>query len=192
MKQSLSPRELSRVVGVSESSLKRWADEGRLRFTRTAGGHRRISVPEAVRFARRADLSIQCPEALGLPGAETESLRETAAHLGRPEADPLAGDADSAAVFAELLRRDQPALARSLVVGLYLRGQPIAGIFDTVIGPALNGVGELWLHDPSGIFLEHRTFDICVQAVNELRGLIPPPADDAPVALGGSFFMAMA
>ena len=186
MKQSLSPRELARVVGVSESSLKRWADDGRLCFTRTAGGHRRISVPEAVRFARRSDLPIVCPELLGLPGGDPDALDPAAANSGRPASEASAVSADPVAVLAELLRHDQPGLARSLVVGLFLRGQPLSEIFDTVVGPALNGFGELWRRDATGIYLEHRAFDICVQAVNELRSLIPPPPDDAPVAVGGS------
>jgi MerR family transcriptional regulator, light-induced transcriptional regulator len=49
----LSPKALAAAIGVSESSLKRWADEGRLAAERTAGGHRRIAVAEAVRFVRR-------------------------------------------------------------------------------------------------------------------------------------------
>ena len=40
----LSPRELAEAVGVSESSLKRWADRGRVHVHRTEGGHRRIPV----------------------------------------------------------------------------------------------------------------------------------------------------
>jgi len=156
------------VVGVSESTLKRWADGGRLRFTKTAGGHRRISVPEAVRFARRSRLPIVDPELLGLPGVSAQTTRITAPGQGVTGADPPRSSADTAAVLAELLRCDQPV------------------IFDTVVGPALNGFGELWRHDAAGIYLEHRAFDICVQAVNALRGLIPAPADDAPVAVGGS------
>ena len=52
---------------MSESSLKRWADGGRLRFSRTAGGHRRFSIAEAVRFVREAGLPVRDPAGLGLP-----------------------------------------------------------------------------------------------------------------------------
>ena len=55
MKPLLSPRELAQAIGVSESSLKRWADAGQIRVARTAGGHRRISIADAVRFIREAD-----------------------------------------------------------------------------------------------------------------------------------------
>ena len=110
------------MVGVSESTLKRWADGGRLRFTKTAGGHRRISVPEAVRFARRSRLPIVDPELLGLPGVSAQTTRITAPGQGVAGADPPRSSADTAAVLAELLRCDQPVQARALVTGLYLRG----------------------------------------------------------------------
>ena len=44
----LSPRNLAAAVGVSESSVKRWADEGRIRTALTPGGSRRIQLREAV------------------------------------------------------------------------------------------------------------------------------------------------
>ena len=47
MKQVLSPREMATVLGVSESSIKRWVDDGAITSTKTAGGHRRITVSEA-------------------------------------------------------------------------------------------------------------------------------------------------
>lgn len=176
------------MLGVSESSLKRWADDGRLQFARTAGGHRRISVPEAVRFARRSRLPIVCPEGLGLPAIDPDAgpLRDAAAELGRSVVDLLAGDADNAAVLADLLHHDHGSQAEALVTGLYLRGHPLGWIFDAVVCPALNGIGDLYLRDPAGIYLEHRAFDVCVQAVSRLRSLIPPPDDDAPVAAGGA------
>ena len=41
---TLSPRELADVVGVSESSVKRWIDSERIRAQRTPGGHRRVEL----------------------------------------------------------------------------------------------------------------------------------------------------
>ena len=50
MESLLSPREVAVALGVSESSVKRWVDLGELAALRTAGGHRRITRAEAVRF----------------------------------------------------------------------------------------------------------------------------------------------
>src|SRR5215467_4178610 len=49
-KTLLTPKDLADAVGVSESSMRRWLDTGKIRMTRTAGGHRRIELAEALRF----------------------------------------------------------------------------------------------------------------------------------------------
>jgi len=58
----LSPRELADALGVSESSLKRWVDAGKITAARTEGGHRRIALQEAVRFIRETGAPLARPE----------------------------------------------------------------------------------------------------------------------------------
>lgn len=36
-----TPRELAKFLGVTTETLKQWAEEGKIRFTKTSGGHRR-------------------------------------------------------------------------------------------------------------------------------------------------------
>ena len=79
------------------------------------------------------------------------------------------------------------------MLGLYLGGSSLAAIFDGPLGRAMTRIGELWQHGPAGILVEHRASDICLQTVNELRRLLPPPpggdanaADRLPVAVGGA------
>ncbi len=47
----LSPHDVASVLGVSESTVKRWVDIGRLVADRTGGGHRRVSWEQVLRFA---------------------------------------------------------------------------------------------------------------------------------------------
>ncbi|MBK6463401.1 MAG: helix-turn-helix domain-containing protein [Myxococcales bacterium] len=51
-KEELSPREVAKALGVSESAVKRWCDDGLLPFERTPGGHRRVPSHAVLRFAR--------------------------------------------------------------------------------------------------------------------------------------------
>jgi MerR family transcriptional regulator, light-induced transcriptional regulator len=169
----LSPRALAEAIGVSESSLKRWADEGRLAVERTAGGHRRIPLPEAVSFIRRAGLTPARPELLGLPDAGALTMRDA---RDRSRAADRLHDA---------LVEDRAAEAGSLIVSLYGEGAGLAWLCDEVIRPALARVGELWAHGPEGIFLEHRALDTSLQALAEIGRLLPEPPEDAPVAVGG-------
>jgi excisionase family DNA binding protein len=166
----LSPRELADALGVSESSLKRWVDAGKIVAFRTEGGHRRIAVSEAMRFIRDSHAPIARPELLGFPevaAAQRASLDGTDSLL-------------------EYLRHGDVAGARGFLLARYLAGSSIAELSDGPIREAMEQIGELWLHDTShGIFLEHRATDTCMQAVQFIRNRLEPPAN-APLALGGS------
>ena len=163
--KTISPRDLAKAIGVSESSLKRWADRGLLSVTRTAGGHRRIRVKEAIRFVRERKLVLAAPRALGLPVAVTDFADEALTELN--------ADHDSAAhlgPFVELLDSGRGELAESYLVGRFLSGESIAEIGDEVIRPALEHLG----HGPHGaqeILKEHRATQVCVQAIEQMRSL---------------------
>lgn len=77
MQTHLSPKDLASIVGVSESSLKRWVDDGRLRAERTSGGHRRVPVAEAVRFIRETAAEIVEPSLLGIAELSASVLANT-------------------------------------------------------------------------------------------------------------------
>lgn len=162
----LSPRDVADALGVSESSLKRWVDAGRLRATRTEGGHRRIELAEVLRFVRTSRIPVARPELLDLP-----EVAQARTHGDRLY-DTLA-DGDAAAAQGWLKAR-------------YLEGATVADLADGPIRAAMHALGELWRHDPQGVFVEHRATVACLQAVAQLRALIPDPPAGAPVALGGA------
>ncbi len=167
MKRLLSPRDLADAIGVSESSLKRWADAGKIQVSRTEGGHRRIPLAEAVRFIRDTGAVVVRPDVLG--------LGEVAAN---ESTDP------DEALFQHL-REGRGREARGLLMARYLAGESIAALADGPIMTAMARLGELWQHDPRGVFIEHRATDCCLQAVTNLRSLFEPPAD-GPIAVGGA------
>lgn len=148
---------------MSESSLKRWVDAGKIAASRTEGGHRRIELAEALRFIRDSRAPIVRPDLLGLPPVTT-SHRRLLDHL-------LEGDA---------------AGARGWLAARYLEGASIAALADGPIRDAMHALGELWRHDEAGVFLEHRATDACLQAIGHLRGMLPAPPSRAPVAVGGA------
>ncbi|MEM8737951.1 MAG: hypothetical protein AAGG38_05660 [Planctomycetota bacterium] len=172
MKQSLSPKELAQVIGVSESSLKRWADGGRLRVNRTMGGHRRITIQEAVRFAREAQLPIVRPELLGISSVGRVAVQ----HRGvQPE--------EAARLLEKFLFDGKAEEARGLLLDLYFRGKSVAWLCDGPIRSAMTELGEVWKHESRGIYIEHRAMDICLNALNQLRLLLAEPTlEDAPIS----------
>ena len=170
MKVFLSPKDLAEAIGVSESSLKRWADDGRLRAVRTAGGHRRIPLPEAVRYIRETRCQILRPDVLG---------------LGVIETGPANARTDSAEDrFCRALQSDDTNAAKGILFSEFLAGRSIAELCDGPIRHAMTLIGDLWKHGPDGIVIEHRAFDTCLQALVLLRSALPDPRPDAPLALG--------
>jgi len=168
----LSPRDLAKAVGVSESSVKRWIDGGGIRAHRTAGGHRRVALGEAIRFVREAGLPLVRPDLLGLSDLPVSGAGALADE--RP------------AQLLTLLRDGSAAAARGLLVSWYLEGAGIAELSDGPLCSSLEALGELWRHGEEGIVVEHRATEICLQAVTQLRLLLPAAGEDAPLAVGGS------
>lgn len=171
LKPIISPRELAAAIGVSESSLKRWADDGVIQVTKTAGGHRRITIGEAIRFVRAVRAPLLRPDLLGLSDL---------APLGD---DVVSADGPADRLF-RYLREGKAREARALVLSAYLAGQSVAEIADGPIREAMEELGKLWQHDSAGVYVEHRATDICVQAVEQLR-LLVEPQDGGAIAIGG-------
>ncbi len=167
LQRFLSPKDMARVIGVSESSLKRWVDEGRLKAVRTAGGHRRIAAKEALGFMRREGYPIKDPRPLGMAPA--------------PSSDRTLDDH-----LHELLKNGDLARARALVVQAFSNGMRMHELADGPIRTSLERIGTLWSHGTDGIATEHMATDTLLQAVLTIRLMMAEPGPTAPVAIGGA------
>lgn len=157
---------------MSESSVKRWVDDGHISATRTVGGHRRIGIQEAARYIRANGTAIVRPDLLGLPELATvveEGVREE----------------NSGERLFEYLRSGAAVEAEGLVLSSFLEGRSVAEIVDGPLASAMERIGELWISNPSGIYWEHRATQIAIQAVGRLR-LLQTHREGAAVAIGGA------
>jgi methanogenic corrinoid protein MtbC1 len=171
MKDTYSPEQVARAFDVSESSLKRWCDRGIIPTVRTAGGHRRIALPDLVSFLRSSARTLVHPELLGLPpvsGVGQQALRRCREHLLRAM---LAGDERA---------------CRRLAVELFVAGHPMHQLCDEVLAEILNRVGELWECGDAQVYQERLSCEICNRVLDDCRDCLPDPASDAPLALGAA------
>jgi MerR family transcriptional regulator, light-induced transcriptional regulator len=164
----LSPASFAEALGLSVSTLKRWTDKGILQVERTAGGHRRIAMREALRFVRDSGLRPVMPHRLGLVGVD--------------EAD--AGAAADAR-FGNLLLAGKCDEARKLLISAFVSGVDVATLGDDWLRPAFEKLGDLWKHSTMGIAIEHEATDAALRAIAEMRALIEPP-ETGPTAVGGA------
>ncbi len=170
MSRLLSPKQVAQAIGASESSLKRWCDQGLLETVKTAGGHRRIPVHEVLKFAREQNHEVVEPRLLGIPASEDRKARRL------PE---------SAIRFSEALLADNETSCRSIVFALLLAGHPLAHIFDDVVAVALRSIGEKWECHKAEIYQERCACQTVVRILHEILGQQPPP-DPHRLALGAT------
>lgn len=168
---SLSPKQVARAIGVSESSLKRWCDRGLIRMELTAGGHRRLPIDAVVAFLRDSGRGVVEPEVLGLP-ATTGKTQWT---LDR-----------AAERLKDALVKGDETVCRQIVLDLYLAKHSLSSICDEVLSRCFHDIGDLWQCGDVEVFEERRACEISTRLVHELRRLLPPPPADAPLAAGGT------
>lgn len=162
----LTTRELARLLGIGESSVKRWADDGYVGAVRTAGGHRRIPVEEALRFAREWGIA----NGVGRRGVDR----------GETAIDPEAAER-----LVQALTVGDGERAWRLAAEEYRRGATTAAICDGLLAPAMGRIGHLWRGDEvGGIFVEHRATDICFDVLRRLQGMLPATGGNSPLAIG--------
>lgn len=171
--QSFSPKELAAIVGVSQSSIKRWVDAGHIPVTRTAGGHRRISRNAAIHFIRSKKMRIVRPDLLGIPDLND---------VNRPiESGRLSGE-----FLHGLMLSGKTEQVRRAVTAAFLAGAPVGELFDEAITDALARIGEIWKTDQRGVSIEHGATSVIIEVISHITALMGPPDDGAPLAVGGA------
>jgi MerR family transcriptional regulator, light-induced transcriptional regulator len=166
----VSPKQVARAIGVSESSLKRWCDQGLIKTVRTAGGHRKMDIAEVLRYVRQQDHKLVSPEILGLPPA-SEHASTGLTHGGSRLVDALlAGD--------ELV-------ARQIVFDLYLAKHSRSAICDEVIAAAFREIGDRWECHDADVYQERRACEIALRVLFDLRRVQQVP-EKKWLATGGT------
>jgi methanogenic corrinoid protein MtbC1 len=171
MHEFLTSKQVARAIQASESSVKRWCDKGVIPTHYTAGGHRRIALPDLIAFLRTSKYDLVRPEVLGLPATTGQSQRV----IDR-----------AASQLTEALLQGKEDLCRQIVLDLYLAEHSLGSICDQVIAQSFVTIGDRWECGNAEVYQERRGCELALRLLHELRTLIPTPPLDAPLALGGT------
>lgn len=161
-----TPKQIAKALGVSESSVKRWVDSGRLPAAKTAGGHRKVPLPSIAGFIRETGHLLAEPAVLGMVAVSRGTTLES-----------------SVDNLFEALISGAEATCREIVLSFYQRGESVADMGDKLIGPAFQRVGDGWASGEVAVRQERRSCEVMMATLHELRRWLPAPADDAPLAL---------
>ena len=170
MDQLLSPKQVAKAIGASESSLKRWCDQGLLNSVKTAGGHRRIPIQEALRFARERNIASAEPHLLAMVTTTDRKSRRVENGSER---------------LTEALLAGNEIACNALVFEYFLAGAAASRIFDEIVVPAFRTLGEKWECKELEIYEERSACQIMLRILHELR-LKQPAAVSKRIAMGAT------
>lgn len=156
--KSLTTKEVARLCRVSDATVKRWEEAGQLKSERTSGGHRRFRAEEIARFQRQIGLGLKHS-----PGDESVL---TANSRRRPNKNH-----SSCNLFHALVGGHEEEAADILITD-YLNGEPLSQIFDELMCPAMQRIGELWFSGEISIAQEHLATRTAVNAIHKLRSVL--------------------
>lgn len=162
-KTILSTADVARLFNVTETTVKRWADDGTLRCQKTPGGHRKFQMRHIVEFA-----TINNFEPIGA--------------LQFEGGGQLAGKIEVA-----VLSRNFPALQEAFVEKalspdrtdlyqffsyLYQHHLQLWEIYDLILGPGMQEIGNRWERGEIGVNHEHRASYETLDALAKLQAQV--------------------
>lgn len=150
---NLTTKEVARLLRVSEATVKRWADDGLLHSSKTAGGHRRFSTHSIATLRREKGIG-------PAPGAS------------RPQKKSRAVSMSSSASLTELLLGGEEREVAAFLIHAYMEGQSLATLFDKTITEAMHEVGERWFRGTITVAQEHLATRVALSALQKLRGIL--------------------
>ncbi len=163
----LSPVSAARLLGVGQSTVRRWCDNGLLRFSKTAGGHRRIDRRELLQFAHERGLEVVDDAAINLVGRSGKRL---------------ASSELSEQLYQRLIIGDE-AEVQQFVVNMLAHGDRAADVCDEVIAPTMHRIGTEWADGHLRIFHEHAATQAMQTALALARSRQVPHRGNKPIAI---------
>lgn len=169
MEEQLTTRQVADALNVSESSVKRWCDQGAIPTIRTVGGHRRIPSDGFRQFLEKTKRSILSPQV-------PEEPTDVAANQPR----------NFAAEFEQSLVDGNESACRDVLTHYFNSCKTFATLADDLIAPTFQRLGEKWSCGEVEIFQERRGCEMCQRVLHQFLRSLPPESAYAPVAVGGT------
>ena len=170
----LTSKEAARLLGVSEASIKRWANGGLLPSEKTAGGHRRFR-PEDVAVFRRGRGHSTGRRATATVVQLQERRKEVSGATG-------GGSVSYQALF-EALVEGRAEDVSAMLVNAYLHGHNLASLFDEVLSRAMHRVGDLWYEGKLSVAQEHVATRTALSSIQRLGGVINVAEENGLLAI---------
>ena len=163
----ISSEEVSNILGVNVSTIKRWTDAGKLDCVITAGGHRKFLMRHVSAFLNdnskyRSKLNI-----LPYDSSEERQLNQLI----------LTGQISQLRdIFLEKALAGNRELCSQIMTGLYLSGTNLYKIYDDLVSPVFRHIGSEWHAGRMPIYKEHIATNTLQTCIHGLYSIINKPS----------------
>ncbi|MBK8982631.1 MAG: helix-turn-helix domain-containing protein [Ignavibacteria bacterium] len=138
----LSSKKAAEFLNVNESTVKRWADNGKLKSFKTPGGHRKFKFEDLKKVSEENNYLTPDMSAYSISIKTFNEIK----------------DRDYGSLnkkFGKYLLKGDTGASYDLIYLLYLDKVPVAQIFDEVVKQSMENIGDLWSKGLLGIEDEH-------------------------------------
>lgn len=156
MDNTFSSKQVAKLLGVNESSVKRWADSGMLGCYKTPGGHRKFKKSDIMLFSVKFSYELK---------RNTFSDQYTDTFQGKVfNFDKIN------TVFLKKLFTCSDEELLDYIYSLHITGLSITEFYDSVLGKTMLMVGEMWKKKKITIEQEHILTSKMTKAIIKLHG----------------------
>jgi len=174
----LSTVEVSHMLKVNESTVKRWTDKGTLKCIKTPGGHRKYKMKDVVSFMDQFEYDIT--DLVVPTKAQTKKIA-----VSTDYAILTKNFASLANFFLESALEGIRENTFQLLSLLYTNRISQIEIFDKIIFPAFHDIGIKWMKKEIGVEQEHIASNTALHAILRLQDNINKKPNHGLIALCG-------
>ena len=174
-------RQAAEILGVHESSIKRWNTSKQLNALQTSGGHRRFSITEILHFAKKNRLD----SPLLYYGSYAERV-----WIGLEELRKKNSYESLVKLVYEWILDDRSTFVTQLLLHVVKKEHDIEDIIDNLLAEVLYEIGVNYMRGNLAIGDEHRAThsirDVLIYLKEQLRVLgYARPAHNRPITILG-------
>ena len=155
----LNSKEVAMIMGVHVSTVKRWTDAGKLPCYQTPGGHRKFILRHINEFLAKNKKKSKKVNIVELEGVKDRKLIQNIDHGEYEKLLPV--------FIKQALNADGNRLKTTLT-GLYMKQYLLHEIYDALVMPVLESIGDMWANNDISVAEEHLASNTIRNAVYAL------------------------
>lgn len=173
-----STKELSKLFRVNESTIKRWADSGKLKCFRTPGGHRKYTPEHVFQFVQKyqydlLDSHVDVPDQFEKESQSMHALKDNHHVHAR-------------IYFAHALRAETDSLV-DILWNSYRSGTPLVEIYDEIVAETIREMLSRWKQGNLSTAEERIVASAVSESILKFQSLLPNGVFNGKIAVCGSF-----